>query len=139
MLNKKDIFSVILLGCTATGAYTYGKHHGAVNHTHDYGHKPCTIELIATDDQGKAKGIRFSFTPDQRDALLDKTPLAYEIPQLNVRFALPIDDRMSTATTTFRDPQRIEDAILRIYARDPDMGVPLTIYETPLSTIPRSK
>lgn len=77
-----------------------------------------SIEYLASDAPGQVKGFRLNFTPEQRAYLALFAPVHYEIPDMKMSFPLPVEDGVSSATTTFPNPASVDGKVLVLYGRD---------------------
>ncbi len=77
-----------------------------------------TIEYLVSDVPGQVKGFRLNFTPEQRAYLALFAPVHYEVPELKLSFPLPVEDGVSSATTTLKNPESVDGKVLAVYGRD---------------------
>lgn len=78
-----------------------------------------SIEYLPSGEAGKVKGFRLLFSPEQREALSKAAPVWYEVPEMKMRFPLPVHEPdFSAATTTFPNSEFIDGKTLVIYGLD---------------------
>lgn len=91
------------------------------------------IRIIHSEIENKVEGIEITINKDRQRELINYSPIYYEIPEMNIKFYLPLENGMIKATSTFGEPKSIDGMVLYIYGKDPETNQHKILFKRILS------